>query len=478
MSNRAFFIIGLFLTCICNVSITQDNPCYYSQILSSPGMSLPERYHTLEYFKIYALFQASPLKDKSVVMVQFYKDCVYNKNYLKRWPKELVWQVFDYCLNSSFFLISVKDFEKPVDAPQIRQKFINSLLPEKFISFDIVPSDNQINSIQDFENRDFRENQNSFIFEYVNCLDWVIRITKKNAENVKEEDIEDIKKSGLLFACDKSLRFKEENENFYEMAFDDWAVYNIFKSFNSDLRLCLSRNKRYDFFIQQIPLRSVWGNVYYEYNYIKVASDDYKSSLLIYDKNDKSKVVQKFQFDDYIRASFCTGKFLIVELIDEVIEYSYSYTQPIHKKDAQPPCNHRIEIYSIDTKKKLYEICFPLCIPYKFNTFLYSLFYVDPQNIYVYDHKNTRYSALPYKNYSVVDVMNSSDDFFVRQKALKHNLKHVALDDNNRKESIQKNLVQNFSLLFQKRIDDRSLFYMTRLLLLFWFYSYFGTIDR
>ncbi len=241
-------------------------------------------------------------------------------------------------------------------------------------------------------------------------------------------------------------------------------------------------NKECDFRVVRVEKTTILEK-YFQDQKFENKSSLFKTSVKIYHKrNDEEnedeeisdeEIFQEFKFDDYIIEAFCSGNFLIVELIDEVVKAVHCYNNSIHtvslthKKDFLPPCNHRIEIYNIYTKKKLSAMGIPLCKPYQFNLFTYSLFYVDPESIYLYNHKNNIYVALPYKNCSIIDAIEDDSDFFVAHlmpKVLKHYSKYSA------SSNITKSCIQ-------KRINYPVPLYMLRLFLPFFYYFYYERTD-
>ncbi len=139
-----------------------------------------------------------------------------------------------------------------------------------------------------------------------------------------------------------------------------------------------------------------------------------KNAITFFDRHDQAII---WEFDDYVQKAFQLRKILLIELIDEMIEFSNkkrpweSSCQQRHCERFSPPKNHRIEVYDLKTKKKLSVLPFPLVKPYKFDRFLYSLADVDRNNIYLHDHRNNQSISLPYNTITLGQLMNPSNNF-------------------------------------------------------------------
>lgn len=430
-------IVGILLSSrICYGATNQCDKSSFLQLFYSSITALPERYHTLEYCKVYSLFAASFEKQNSLAMVQFYKHCVYNEDLLKRWPKELVWHLFAY-LKPSFFIISLKNLAESVNASTIRKNFIKNLLPSHFSSFDVVPLQVAREDTEWIDNY-FKGHLFPFSFEGADCKKWIIRIKKSPDyhDPITQDDIQQLKKTGLLPKTGSFFHNLKEIDDIGELSLDFNSTYNQFKSFNNHNYITYIYNRGADFHIEYSQLRSEKKVEYVcQFSFVK-------NSIIICDSKNGDMVVGSFKFDDYIRACFCSGDFLIVELIDEILEQSDKNPEPTHKKGAQFPHNHRIEIYNLESKEKLYGIGLPLVKPYAFNIFSYSLFFVDCDNIYLYDHGRNCYVSLPYKNGSVEKLMNSSNDFYypiVRDPNTKQYLKYLSNKEALFNKFLQKN---------------------------------------
>lgn len=353
---------------------------------------LPKQYQSLEYLKVCSLFAENK---NSIGMMQLYKKLVYEK----RFPKDILVHIFEY-LMPSCYLINANHKKEVPECITIQHSDIKKVLPPTVLSYTVFPFCNSDTVYKDVDP------EAVFIPEHIKAQSWGISISVLPGCTPESGFIE-CSKIGLVHPKDTFMRVIQEGagSSYNLFCYDllkPLVTHLIFRSFNGLFYVAYAKNREANI------IRSVFSEEITERSIIK------KNSVTIYDRSHDNPVMSTFEFDDYIRRSFCSGQSLVVELIDEHISHIIKGLQAmyLHTSEYPSPKNHRIEIYNLHTKQRVRIIPLPLIKPYAFNSYSYSLVYVNAEALYLYDHRNKRHISFPYKDCTVKELMSSESNVF------------------------------------------------------------------
>jgi hypothetical protein len=374
---------------------------------------LPKQYQSLEYLKVCSLFAENK---NSIGMMQLYKKLVYEK----RFPKEILVHIFEYLMPSCFW-INANHKKEVTEFIAIQHSDIKKVLPPTVLSYSVLPFFlNRVRVYYKFVNQEA-----VFIPEHIKAPSWGIRIFVLPGCTPESAFIA-CRKIGLVHPKDTFMHVTQEGaEPRYNLFCYDLlkplVTHLMFRSFNGLLYVAYPKNREANIIRSVVSEEALAGQMEMCHRFHLAFSAEAtessitkKNSVTIYDRSHDNAIMSTFEFDDYIRRSFCSGQSLVVELIDEHISHITEGIKEmyLHTPEHPSPKNHRIEIYDLHTKQRVRIIPLPLIKPYALNLYSYSLAYVNADALYLYDHGNKRHISFPYKDCTVKELMSPDSDRF------------------------------------------------------------------
>lgn len=419
---------------------------------------IPQKYHDQLSLSVYLMCTYSDQKDSTVGIMQLVKHVfkdrtlkVSNDTTLKvSFPDEVVYKILHYAIK--YCLIGRQTFHS-VNFEELKQSRLKSVLQPPILDFSIKP----------YYCRSIR--QSAFMLGFRKYLlpdDYALKeavyafcISAVDVKDITEDFIVGLKKSGLIY-FDGKLIFKNEDNFNQEFIFsdqkrivdqNDHEIYTF--SMNNQDQHAYFSYLFYKTFNAHPEISLIFDNRYSDINCNGVITSEGKKKCFVklFDRNINAEC-GLFEFDDYIKNCFCSGKLLFVELVEQKIQANGC------SRLFKERLNHRIEIYDIETHEKIFVL--PLALSgkkigdKKIEAFLYALVYIDDQYLYLQKIQDKKVFSVNY--YSKISDCSLENFFYSedKQKLIQKNKTSEELPE--KTVSHKKSYLQSFLYFVKGRL--------------------------
>ena len=382
---------------------------------------IPQEYHDELSLSVYLMCTYSDQKDSTVGIMQLVKH-VFKDRTLKvskdialkvSFPNEVVYKILHYAIKYCLIgrqALEYKNFE------ELKQSRLKSVLQEPILDFLIKPFYCRMR-----RQRQFTIGRREYLLpdddQEIIRADFAFCISAVDVKDITEDPILALKKSGLIY-FDAKLIFENEDNFKEEFIFSDQKrivdqsnhkIYTF--SMNNQNQHAYFSYLFYKTFNAHPQISLIFDNRYSDINCNGVITSEGKKKCFVklFDRNINAEC-GLFEFDDYIKNCFCSGKLLFVELVEQKIQAT-GYSRLFKER-----LNHRIEIYDIETHEKIFVL--PLALSKKKNenieNFLSKLVYVDDKYLYLQKIQDKKVFAVNY--YSKISDCSLENFFYSEDK--------------------------------------------------------------